>query len=95
LQVRILPDPLLRELKIRTKISPIMTALSQGIREGIDVVRTFLQESWAELRRVQWPARKEVRAATAVVVILIGTIALFLFLVDAILSWLLQTFLGN
>ena len=70
-------------------------ALPQGVKEGFDTARTFLQEAWAELRRVQWPTQKEVRAATAVVIILVSSVALFLFIVDAILSWLLQTFLGR
>jgi preprotein translocase subunit SecE len=72
-----------------------MTALSQSIKEGVDTARTFLQEAWAELRRVQWPARKEVRAATLVVILLVSSVALFLFFVDTVLSWILQTFLGS
>jgi len=72
-----------------------MMALPQGVKEGFDTARTFLQEAWAELRRVQWPTQKEVRAATAVVIILVSSVALFLFFVDALLSWLLQTFLGS
>jgi preprotein translocase SecE subunit len=70
-----------------------MNALPQGVKEGFDTARTFLQEAWAELRRVQWPAQKEVRAATLVVILLVGTVALFLFVVDATLSWFLQAFL--
>jgi len=72
-----------------------MAALSQSIKEGVDTARTFLQEAWAELRRVQWPARKEVRAATLVVILLVSSVALFLFFVDTVLSWVLQTFLGS
>ncbi|MBI3800873.1 MAG: preprotein translocase subunit SecE [Deltaproteobacteria bacterium] len=72
-----------------------MMALPQGVKEGFDTARSFLQEAWAELRRVQWPTQKEVRAATAVVIILVSSVAIFLFIVDAILSWFLQTFLGS
>jgi preprotein translocase subunit SecE len=72
-----------------------MMALPQGVKEGFDTARTFLQEAWAELRRVQWPTQKEVRAATIVVIILVSSVAIFLFVVDAVLSWLLQTFLGS
>lgn len=72
-----------------------MTALGTGLKEGLGNVRLFLQEAWAELRRVQWPARKEVQTATAVVIVLVGIVALFLFLVDAFLSWLLQIFLSR
>jgi preprotein translocase subunit SecE len=72
-----------------------MAAPVQGIKEGIDTARTFVQEAWAELRRVQWPARNEVRAATIIVILLVSTISLFLFFVDTLLSWLLHTFLGS
>ena len=72
-----------------------MAALLQGMKEGFDTARTFLQEAWAELRRVQWPTQKEIRAATLTVVLLVVITALFLFVVDASLSWLFQTFLGS
>ena len=72
-----------------------MAVLVQGIKDGIDTARTFVQEAWAELRRVQWPTRNEIRAATIVVVLLVSTISLFLFFVDTILSWLLHAFLGS
>lgn len=72
-----------------------MTALSQGIKERFDTVRAFVQEAWSELRRVQWPSLKEVQAATLVVILLVGIVALFLFVVDTILSWFLRSFLGS
>jgi preprotein translocase subunit SecE len=72
-----------------------MAVLVQGLKEGIDTARTFVQESWAELRRVQWPTRNEIRAATIIVILLVSTISLFLFLVDTLLSWLFHAFLGS
>lgn len=72
-----------------------MPVLVQGIKDSVDTARIFVQEAWAELRRVQWPTRNEIRAATIVVVLLVSIISLFLFLVDAILSWLLHAFLGS
>ena len=72
-----------------------MAALVQGIKDGFDTARAFVQEAWAELRRVQWPTRNEIRAATIVVIFLVGTVSLFLFFVDSILSWLLHAFLGR
>lgn len=72
-----------------------MTALPQGMKEGFETARTFLQEAWAELRRVQWPTQKEVRAATLIVILLVSSVAIFLFFVDALLSWILQAFLGT
>ena len=67
----------------------------QGLKEGIETARAFVQEAWAELHRIQWPTRSEVRAATIIVVLLVGAVSLFLFLVDTILSWALHVFLGS
>ncbi len=72
-----------------------MAVLVQGIKDGIETARTFVQEAWAELRRVQWPTRNEIRAATIVVILLVGAVSLLLFFVDSILSWLLHAFLGS
>jgi preprotein translocase subunit SecE len=72
-----------------------MAAVAQGIKEGLETARTFLQEALAEIRRVQWPSRNEVRAATLIVVFLVGFTALYLFVVDTILSWVFQVFLGT
>ena len=60
------------------------------MKEWAFTIRSFLQEAWAEFHRVQWPSQKEVRAATIVVISLVTIIALYLFLVDWILSGLLQ-----
>jgi preprotein translocase subunit SecE len=72
-----------------------MPVLAQGIKDGFETARMFLQEAWVELRKVQWPTQNEIRAATFVVLLLVGTVALFLFLVDAVLSWVLHAFLGS
>jgi preprotein translocase subunit SecE len=64
------------------------------MKEWISTSQTFLQEAWAEFNRVQWPTRKEVRGATIVVMLLVALVAVYLFLVDWVLSWLLQSFLN-
>ena len=65
------------------------------VKEWSETARTFLEEAWAEFRKVQWPTWNEVRAATLVVLFLVLVIALYLFFVDAALSWLLQIFLES
>jgi len=60
------------------------------MKEWALTIRSFVQEAWAEFHRVQWPSPKEVRAATIVVVALVAIIALYLFLVDWVLSGLFQ-----
>ncbi len=60
------------------------------VREFVPRSITFLQEVWAELKKVHWPARKETYAATAVVLVIVSIIALFLGTVDFALSQLVQ-----
>jgi preprotein translocase subunit SecE len=47
-------------------------------------VIAFLQGSWRELQRVQWPDRRAVAQATSVVIVFVIVAGLFLGLVDAI-----------
>ena len=54
---------------------------------------TFLQEVWAEIKKVHWPSRKETYAATAVVLVVVGIVALFLGTVDFALSQIIQAIL--
>ena len=51
---------------------------------------TFLQEVWAELKKVHWPSRKETYAATAVVVVIVALVAVYLGTVDFLLSQIVQ-----
>jgi preprotein translocase subunit SecE len=49
--------------------------------------RTFLEECWAELRKVHWPTREETRAATIAVIIGVIVVGAYLGLIDAVLSF--------
>jgi preprotein translocase subunit SecE len=59
-------------------------------QQGID----FLKEVQAELKRTTWPAWKEVRGTTTVVIITVFIFALYLGVVDLALSNVLQKLLG-
>ena len=50
----------------------------------------FLQECWVELKKVHFPSRKETQAATLVVIIGVTIVALYLGLVDVVLSWIIH-----
>jgi preprotein translocase subunit SecE len=52
------------------------------VREAVPRSVTFLQEVWAELKKVHWPGRKETYAATLVVLVIVAIVALFLGTVD-------------
>ncbi len=64
------------------------------VRDVVPRSVTFLQEVWAELKKVHWPTRSETYAATVVVLVLVGVVALYLGVVDFFLSqavsWLLR-----
>lgn len=49
----------------------------------------FAQKSWAEARRVVWPTRKETTQMTLVVFGFVVLSAIFLWVVDKSLEWLL------
>jgi preprotein translocase subunit SecE len=55
---------------------------------------TFLDEVRSELKKVHWPARNETYAATGVVLVIVGIIALYLGVVDAILAYFVTAVLG-
>ena len=51
----------------------------------------FLAEVRAEVRKVTWPTRAEALGGTAVVVVVVLIMAMFLGVVDAILSKIVQS----
>lgn len=53
----------------------------------------FLRNSWAELQRVQWPDRKQVGQATAVVIGFVAIAGGYLGLIDAAMSKLVEEIL--
>ena len=55
----------------------------------------FAQESVAETKKVVWPTRKETLQTTGLVFLFIVLMALFLWLVDATLLWLVQLIMGR
>jgi len=54
----------------------------------------FAQESIAETRKVVWPSRKETVQSTGVVLAFVIVMAVFLWLVDAMLVWAVKILLG-
>jgi preprotein translocase subunit SecE len=50
---------------------------------------SFGRDSWSEVRRVVWPERKETWMVTLYVFVFVVVMALFLWLVDKMLEWVL------
>ena len=54
----------------------------------------FIKEARAELKKVNWPTRKELIDSTKVVLITSLLLAVFIGVIDFILSQLIKTLLG-
>ena len=60
-------------------------------RERRGGFRAFVGESYAELRKVDWPGRTQLISATVVVIIAVAIVGAYLFVVD----WGLQRFVRD
>jgi preprotein translocase subunit SecE len=65
---------------------PVLTCLRVMFSKAIG----FLIEVRAEVKKVTWPSRREAMGGTAVVVFVVLVMALFLGIVDSILSKVVQ-----
>jgi preprotein translocase subunit SecE len=58
----------------------------------LEKLRSFLREVRAEMEKVTWPGRKEVQAATLVIIALVLLLAVFIGAVDFVVSRVLGLF---
>lgn len=81
-----------------------LAAVLAGLGAGVAVLWTsalgqslfaFAQDSAAETRKVVWPTRNETLQATAIVFVFVLVMALFLWMVDTILLWVVQKLIGG
>ena len=61
-----------------------------AIGESISRSRQFLEECWAELKKVAWPTRVETRGATIAVTVGVLIVATYLWAVDFVFSSIIQ-----
>ncbi len=55
----------------------------------------FVRESRTEVRKVVWPTRKETVQTTLIVLAVVALTAGFLWMVDALFSWLVRLLIGQ
>jgi len=67
-------------------------AFLQKMKQGFGSTFSFFAESWAELKKVKWPGRKELTSYTIVVVTTVVFIAIYFWVIDLGLSELLRLF---
>jgi len=85
-----------RKSKVVALKKPSAAAKAPAVKKEpniIDKSLQFLREVRVELKKVTWPSRKQTLGATAVVIILVMIISLFLGLVDFGLSNLIRVIL--
>ena len=58
----------------------------------LEKLRSFLREVRVEMEKVTWPGRKEVQAATLVIIALVVLLAVFIGAVDFVVSRVLGLF---
>ena len=64
-----------------------------SIRSKIEIAKQFLREVKQELKKVTWPTRRDALSGTAIVLVAVFVIAVFLGIVDSGLSSLVQALL--
>jgi len=72
---------------------PIRDKMAFSIQEKLELVKQFLREVKTELKKVTWPTRKDTLSGTAVVLVAVFIIAIFLGIVDSGLSNLIKALL--
>ena len=65
-------------------VTPRDSAVPEKTKAGISRFPAFVRASWAELQRVQWPDRRQVGQATAVVLGFVVIAGAYLGLADAV-----------
>jgi preprotein translocase subunit SecE len=84
-------EPAARPLaKTRTKREAVEVAPPNAAQRFIQ----FLKDARRELNRVTWPTSKETVRSTAVLLVLVGVSAIYLALVDGVLTRLLRLIVG-
>jgi len=72
---------------------PEWNKMAFPIKEKFEAAKQFLREVKTELKKVTWPSRKDTLSGTAVVLVAVFIIALFLGIVDSGLSNLIKELL--
>ena len=76
----------------RRQVKPVQQAKSQtgAQRERRGGARAFAAESYGELRKVEWPGRRQLVSATVVVIIAIAVVGAYLAAADFVFSRLVR-----
>jgi preprotein translocase subunit SecE len=97
--------PAAEQPKVQPKVSQRARARQQQVRPGATPPKQqtgrrepqprgrFVRESWAELKKVEWPGRNQVMQATVVVIIACAIVGAFLYVCDLVFRNLVEQIL--
>jgi preprotein translocase subunit SecE len=71
-----------------------MDEIKEKIKVVIENITQFLKDAKVELKKVTWPTPKQTLASTAVVIIIVFIVSIYLGLVDFALAKLVKFILG-
>jgi preprotein translocase subunit SecE len=76
----------------RRQVRPVQQTKSQtgAQRERRGGLRAFMGESWGELKKVEWPGRRQLFSATIVVIVAIAVVGAYLAAADFAFSRLVR-----
>jgi preprotein translocase subunit SecE len=80
-----------RQAQIRPGAQPTKSQAGAQRRER----RSFVAESWAELKKVEWPNQPQVIQATVVVLIACIVVGIYLYLNDTLWKPVVQKIIGQ
>ncbi|GBG06600.1 preprotein translocase subunit SecE [Paenibacillus sp. MY03] len=66
-----------------------MTFLAK-LKQGFGTTFSFFADSWAELKKVRWPSRKELTSYSIVVLLTVVAVTIYFWLLDIGISELVQ-----
>ena len=69
--------------------APPRAERSDEVKSGTPGIR-FFQESWAELKKVEWPNQQQLISGTAVVIMACLITGAYLYLNDQVWQWVVQ-----
>jgi preprotein translocase subunit SecE len=71
-----------------------MDEIKEKVKVIIQNVTQFLKDAKVELKKVTWPTPKQTLASTAVVIIIVFIVSIYLGIVDFVLAKLVKYILG-
>jgi preprotein translocase subunit SecE len=83
-----------RQAQVRPSQTPVKSQAGAQSRER-GGGRSFISESWAELKKVDWPGQSQVIQATVVVLIACIVVGVFLYACDALWKPVVQRLIGQ